>query len=225
SRWPAAACRRRWIISRPSRPGPARTERLNWRPGGSVLPGRERRPVGVALREKIPEIVAALPLGGRRRALPRTGHVGRGQRLLEPRQVARAVRVDLALDAHDELRTVMAGDDLRVVDDRRPAVDAHPQRLAVEAQEEQAHVGIPGDVAEGAVHRVAVVLRELDDIVPDDPDESRVTGLDAAVDVLAPGRGDEEKRRGLDELSIAVPEDVMAAVALERIGDPAPVEA
>src|SRR5690554_5105718 len=220
---PAAACRRRWRTSRPSPPGFARTARHRRR--GSVLPALQLLPVRIPFRKQVPEVVPPLPLRRGRRPLTGARHVRRRQRLSQPGHVARAVRVDLALHPHHELRAVVARDDLRVLDDRRLPVDAHAQRGAVEPQEEQADVRIAGDVPQRAVHRVAVVLGELDDVVAHDPDEAGIPRLDTAVDVVAPGGGNEEEGRGLDQLAVAAPERLVAAMALERVGDPAPVEA
>src|SRR5690606_38645731 len=105
------------------------------------------------------------------------------------------------------------------------AVDPHPQRLAIEAQENEPDVRIARDIAQGPVHRVAVVLGELDDIRADDPHEAGIARLDVAVDVVTPGGGNEEERRSLDQLAIGIPELVVPPMALERVGDPPAVEA
>src|SRR3977135_2168488 len=64
--------------------------------------------------------------------------------------VARAVREDLAFDAHDDFRAMMPDKRLRAVVDRCFASDARAKRLAVETHEQQPDVRVPVGLAENA---------------------------------------------------------------------------
>jgi hypothetical protein len=88
------------------------------------------------------------------------------------RNVARAVWEDLAFDAHDDFRAMMPSKPFRAVVDSCFASDTRAERLAIEAHEQQPDVRVPVNIAECAVHVVAVVLGVLERVGPGDPDET-----------------------------------------------------
>ena len=79
-----------------------------------------------------------------------------------------------------------------VVEDGSPAVDADAPALAVEAHEQEADIRVLRDVADRAVHRIAVILGILDHVRSGDPDKAGIAGADAAIDVVLPRGCDEE---------------------------------
>ena len=107
---------------------------------------------------------------------------------------------------------------------RGAATNARAEGLAVEAHEQQADIRIARDVAERAVHVVAVVLRIFERVGADDLDEARIARAHGAVDRLAVRCGDEKEARGLDQLAILLPELAVHAVFLESISDAAAIE-
>src|SRR3984893_15584147 len=81
------------------------------------------------------------------------------------------------------------------------------------------------NIAEGAVHVVAVVFGILERVGPGDPDEAGIARAHRAIDVVPIARRDEKESRLFDELAILLPELKVEAMLLEAVGDTAAVEA
>src|SRR5471032_1158153 len=182
----------------------------------------------VVLREHVLEIIAALPFwrrrlvsGSRNEGILGSGLGGAHQ----VRDIARAIREDLAFDAHDDFRAMMPAKRFRVVVDGGLAPDARAKRLAVEAHEQQPDVRVVVNVAERAVHVVAVVLGVLERVGSGDPDEAGIARSHGAIDIVLIDRCDEEEPCLFDELVVLLPELEVKAMLLEAVGDAAPVEA
>jgi hypothetical protein len=134
-------------------------------------------------------------------------------------------REDLAFDAHDEFRAMMPGKRFRAVVDRRLAPDAGAKRLAVEAHEQQPDIRVAVNIAECAVHVVAVVFGIFERVGPGDPDEAGIARTHRTIDVVPITRRDEKESRLFDELVVLLPELEVEAMLLEAVGDTAAVEA
>src|ERR1700730_7833819 len=185
-------------------------------------------PMRIVLREHVFEVIPAFPFGWRR-LVPgsRNERIRRYRRRSahQVRNIARAVREDLACDAHDDFRAVMPGKRVRAVVDRCLAPDARAKRLAVEAHEQQPDVRVAVNIAECAVHVVAVVLGVLERVGPGDPDEAGIARTHGAIDIVLIARRDEKESRLFDELALLLPELEVEAMLLEAVGDTAAVEA
>ncbi|KRQ12026.1 hypothetical protein AOQ73_05125 [Bradyrhizobium pachyrhizi] len=119
----------------------------------------------------------------------------------------------------------MPGKHFGAVVDRCLASDARAKRLAVEPYKQQSDVRVAVNIAERAVHVVAVVLRELKRIRPGDPHEAGIAGTYRAIDVVLIAGRDEKEARLLDELAVLFPELEVEAMLLEAVGDTPTVEA
>ena len=116
-------------------------------------------------------------------------------------------------------------EELVVVVQRRGALHPHAVGL-LEVDEQQADLGVHEDVAEAAEHPVAVVARERERAVVDDPDEAGHAALVRAVrPPVGVGGGEEEHGGALDDLAVAVRERVVHRDLFEPVGDPPAVEA
>src|SRR6202047_1924667 len=195
---------------------------------------RGRRPLCLAfamrivLREHVFEVIAAFPFGWRR-FVPGSGNErirrhGRGS-AHQVWNVARAVWEDLAFDAYHDFRAMMPGKRFRAVVDRCLASDARAKRLAVEAHEQQPDVRVPVNIAEGAVHVVAVIFGVLERVGPGDPDEAGIARTHRTIDGVLIARRDEKEPRLFDQLAVLLPELEVQAMLLEAVGDTAAVEA
>src|SRR5580704_4146602 len=195
---------------------------------------RRRRPLRLAipmrivLREHVLEVIPAFPFRWRRLvAGTRNERIARyGSGIAhQVWNVARAVWEDLALDAHDDFGAMMLAKHLRAVVDRCLAPDTRAKRLAVEAHEQQPDVRIAVNIAEGAVHVVAVVFGVFQCVGPGDPDKAGIARTHRTIDVVLIARRDEKESRLFDELAILLPELEVEAMLLEAVGDTAAVEA
>src|SRR6202048_3881434 len=182
----------------------------------------------IVLREHVFEVVPAFPFRWRR-LVPgsrneRIRRYSRGS-AHQVWNVAGAVWEDLAFDAHDDFRAMMPGKRFRAVVDRCFASDARAKRLAVEAHEQQPDVRVPVNIAECAVHVVAVVLGVLERVGPGDPDEAGIARTHRTIDVVLIARRDEKESRLFDERAVLLPELEVEAMLLEAVGDTAAVVA
>src|SRR5579859_3127509 len=182
----------------------------------------------IVLREHVLEVIPAFPFWGRRLVAGTWDKLVRWHRsgsTHQVRNVARAVREDLACDAHDDFRSMMPATCLRVVVDRCLAPDAGAERLAVEAHEQQSDIRIAMNIAERAVHVVAVILGVLDRVGSGDLDEAGIAGTHRAIDIVLIARRDEKESRLFDETAVLLPKLEVEAMLLETVGDAAAVEA
>src|ERR1700731_1232123 len=182
----------------------------------------------IVLREHVFEVVPAFPFRWRR-LVPGSGNerirrYSRGS-AHQVWNVARAVWEDLAFDAHDDFRAMMPGKRFRAVVDRCFASDARTRRLTVEAHEQQPDVRVPVNIAECAVHVVAVILGVLERVGPGYPDETGIARTHGTIDVVPIARRDEKESRLFDELAVLLPELEVKAMLFEAVGDTAAVEA
>src|SRR5216684_4495455 len=185
-------------------------------------------PMRIVLREHVLEVITAFPFRWRR-LVPgsrneRIRRYSRGS-AHQVRNVARAVWEDLAFDAHDDFRAMMPSKCFRAVVDRCFASDTRAKRLAIEAHEQQPDVRVPVNIAECAVHVVAVVLGVLERVGPGDPDEAWIARTDRTIDVVLIARRDEKESGLFDELAVLLPELEVEAMLLEAVGDTAAVQA
>ena len=138
--------------------------------------------------------------------------------------VARAVREDLGR-AHpdDALGPRELGEQRIGCVDRGDAVQ--PQaRLAVEVDEEQAHVRVRCDVAEREEHPVPVVARERERGLVENAHEARLAALVGALRIaVGIGRGEEEHVARLDERAILLVDRRVDEPRFDPVGEPAGV--
>src|SRR6267378_5411719 len=191
-------------------------------------PAMPRVPMRIVPREHVFEVIPAFPFRWRRLIAgsrnERIRWYSRGS-AHQVWNVARAVWEDLAFHAHHDFRAMMPAQRFRAVMDRCLASDARAKRLAVEAHEQQPDVRVPVNIAECAVHVVAVVLGVLERVGPGDPDEAWIARTHRTIDVVLIARRDEKESRLFDELAVLLPELEVEAVLLEAVGDTAAVEA
>ncbi len=143
----------------------------------------------------------------------------------EVRHVARAIGKDFAVDADHDLRPMVPGKRCDIVVDRRLAADARAEGLAIETDEQEAHVGVAVDVAERTVHVVAVVLGVLEGIVARDLDEPGIPRTHRTVHVVLIARRDEEEARLFDQFEVLLPELEVEPMLFQAVGHAAAIEA
>jgi hypothetical protein len=184
-------------------------------------------PMRIVLREHVLEVIPAFPFG-RRWLVAESGnerirrhHLGSAHQV---RNVARTVWEYLAFDAHDEFRAMMPGKRFRAVVDRCLASDARAKRLAVEPHEQQSDVRVAVNIAERAVHVVAVVFGILERVEAGDPDEAGIAGTHRTIDIVLIARRDEKEPGLFDQLAVLFPELEVEAMLLQTVGDTAAVE-
>src|ERR1700691_3970987 len=81
------------------------------------------------------------------------------------------------------------------------------------------------NIAEGAVHVVAIVFGVLERVGPGDPDEAGIARTHRTIDVVLIARCDEKESGLFDELAVLLPELEVEAMLLETVGDTAAVVA
>ena len=129
------------------------------------------------------------------------------------------------MDANDELRPLVLGQERVVLVDRGDAVQPHPL-LALEVDEQQAHLRVREQVPHREEHAVAVVAGESDRVLVEHLDEARIAALVRALrrPVLVRGREEEHVAR-LDEGAVVGVDRVPDDALLEPVGEAARVEA
>ena len=120
---------------------------------------------------------------------------------------------------------MMARKRLCAVVNRRLAANARAKRLAVEAHEQQPDIRIATNIAERAVHVVAVIFGVFERVRPGDPDKAGIARTHRTIDIVLIAGRDEKEPRLLDQPAVLLPELEMEAMLLKAIGDAAAIEA
>lgn len=117
----------------------------------------------------------------------------------------------------------MTGERLCIIMDAGSAIDADAQALAIKFHKQQADIGILADIAQRAVHRIAVIFGIFERTWPNNLHKPRVAGLGATVDIAVVGRGNEEHLGFLDHLFLGIPEFPVNALVRDGICRASPV--